>query len=282
MTIPPHLLSLGDDDLTLAAEAADAAGAIIRAGKAAGVAAEEKGFADLVSSVDREADGAIARLLREAHPKDAIVSEELEPDTKDHSGRLWFVDPLDGTSGFLFGAGDDVPAVLIALRKGGDYRLGVVHFPLTGEWFYALKDQGAYKDGVRLDAAQSVGTLKQAWVAMNAYGDAQYESADFATLRRELRSAARGAPLVTTPPPHSGIALRILEPGRRLGAVIHDNSPQKVKQGPWDIAPPQAILEEAGGCFVNFSGRRVDPFAAEPMLACGCRELADEILSLLQ
>lgn len=282
MTIPPHLISLGDDDLRLAAEAADAAGAIIRLGKTAGVEIEQKGFADLVSEVDKEADAAIAAIIRSAHPKDAIVSEELEPDTKERAGRLWFVDPLDGTSGFLFGAGDDVPAVLIALREGGEYRLGVVHFPLTGEWFYTAAGKGAYRDGEKLDATKAVGSLREAWVAMNAYGDAQYESAGFATLRRELRSAARGAPLVTTPPPHSGIALRILEPGRRLGAVIHDNAPQKVKQGPWDIAAPQAILEEAGGCFVNFSGGRVDPFTAEPMLACGRRQLADEILSLLQ
>ncbi len=282
MTVPSHLLSLQEDDLRLAAEAAEAAGAIIRRGKTAGVAIEQKGFADLVSDVDKEADAAIATIIRSARPKDSIVSEELEPDTKERTGRLWFVDPLDGTSGFLFGAGGDVPAVLIALREDSEYRLGVVHFPLTGEWFYASAGKGAYRDGETLDATKSVASLREAWVAMNAYGDAQYESAGFATLRRELRSAARGAPLVTTPPPHSGIALRILEPGRRLGAVIHDNAPQKVKQGPWDIAAPQAILEEAGGCFINFAGGRVDPFTAEPMIACGHRELAEEILSLLR
>jgi fructose-1,6-bisphosphatase/inositol monophosphatase family enzyme len=60
---------------------------------------------------------------------------------------LWIVDPLDATSAYLMRAGDHYPSVLIARYQDGKTQLGVVHFPLTGEWFYAQDGCCAWKNG---------------------------------------------------------------------------------------------------------------------------------------
>ncbi len=274
-TLPPHLLTLGDPDLRLAAEAAAAAGTIIRDSYNRPTEIREKGVGDLVSAVDEEADQMITSLIRGNFPNDALISEELQPDAAGAS-RTWIVDPLDGTAAFLFRAGADIPAVMIALEVDDVLKLGLIHLPLTGDWFYALTGRGAFKNGRPLRAHHAPATLSEAWVEMNHYGDAAYETPAFATLRQRLRSAG-GARLVTTPVPHSALAMQLFDGERRLGAVIHDNNPAQLKQGPWDTAAPQAIVEEAGGVFWNLRGERYDRRQPEPILIAANRAVADAI-----
>lgn len=74
--------------------------------------------------------------------------------------------------------------------------------------------------------------------------------------------------------------MRIADNNTPLAAAVHDNNPQSVKQGPWDIVGPQLILEEAGGVFVNCDGARVDPFSVEPFIVARSAELAHAILAV--
>ncbi|MEM7559894.1 MAG: inositol monophosphatase family protein [Planctomycetota bacterium] len=267
-------------DLVLAAEAAKAAGEVILAGQeklASGeTAVEQKGVGDLVSQVDRDADMAATKILRSVSDL-AILSEELHDDVAEQDD-MWIVDPLDASSAYLMQAGVQYPAVLVALRRGGDTVLGVNYFPLTGEWFYAQKSRGAWRDGKRL-ISNSDESLSEIWVEMNQYGASEHETDYFSNLRNRLRSSS-GAQLVTTNVPHSGVAVRIAQGLSSLAAAIHDNNPESVKQGVWDIAAPQIILEEAGGVFVNPEGHRTDPFTVEPIIVARTPEIAKHIIDL--
>jgi myo-inositol-1(or 4)-monophosphatase len=240
---------------------------------------ESKGVGDLVCEVDRMADVAATQVLRR-HSTSAILSEELNPDVEPGQGELWIVDPLDGSSAFLVRAGIHFPSVLVALCRDGEPVLGVTLFPLTGEWFYAEKGRGAFKDGQALVIADTDEDLSDVWVEMNQYGDSQYETPIFDSLRRQLRTD-RGALLVTISAPNAGVAMRIAESNRLLAAVVHDNNPKSIKQAAWDIAPIKVIFEEAGGVFVNHDGGLVDPFVPEPFVVAKTRRLADQILALL-
>ncbi len=157
--------------------------------------------------------------------------------------------------------------------------LGVVYFPLTQEWYYGQRGRGAWRNGSRLICEASE-PLAETWVELNHYGNAQWETPFFAELRERLRSS-NGARLVTSNVPHSGVAMRVATGGGHLAAAVHDNNPRHVKQGPWDIAAPQLILEEAGGVFVSPHGERTDPFAGQPVIAARSAELAREILTLV-
>ncbi|MEM7313013.1 MAG: inositol monophosphatase [Planctomycetota bacterium] len=262
--------------LQLAIRSAKVAGEIVSGGATRRNTIEQKGVGDLVSDVDREADRVACELLRSESDL-PILSEELNAD-QEPTEDMWIVDPLDGSGAFLMAAGPQYPSVLIALRQGGETQVGVCHFPLTGDWFYAQKGRAAWFNGKRL-VCDSNESLSEVWVEMNQYGDAAYETDYFADLRTRLRSAD-GARMVTSNFPHAGVAMHIARATNSLAAIVHDNNPDSLKQGPWDIAAPQLILEEAGGVFLNPKGERTNPFVAEPIIASRSHQIAMEIIGL--
>jgi len=276
--MPPENFSGSAAALLVATRAAQKAGEIIKRGWDRTQVIEEKGFGDLVSRIDVECDRIIQEHLRAAYPEDAILSEEISPGMSELPRRFWIVDPLDGTSAFLFRVAPDMPSVMIALWENGEARLSVVYFPLTGELFSAVRGEGAYKGRQRLRCRSS--KLHESWVEMNQYSDVQFESLHFRTLRENLRKPG-GAMLVTTNAAYSGAAAQIAEGKKRLSAVIHDNGPSKLKQGPWDVVAPALILTEAGGVAVNLRGSTYDPFMPEPFIMASSRHLAREIINLL-
>lgn len=269
-----------DPDLEIAIKAAIAAGDIIRDGAGKIHNIESKGVGDLVSEVDTQADVAITAVLQQ-HSDLAILSEESSPTLADGVDDFWIVDPLDATSAFLTQAGPQYPSVLINRQQGETTTCSVVYFPLTDEWFYASKGKGAFKDTKRLVVNDEPMTLLESWVEMNQYSDNSLETELFCSMRQRLRSKY-GARLVTTNPPHSGVAVRIAESKTSLSVAIHDNSNKHVKQAAWDIAAPRLVLQEAGGVFLNFSGQQLNLFDAEPFIVARTQSLAQEVIELFE
>ena len=267
-------------ELGIAIEAAIAAGKIICEGAGQIHDVESKGVGDLVSEVDKKADEVITKVLQQ-HSSLPILSEESNPTIADGVSDFWIVDPLDATSAFLTQAGPQYPSVLINRQQGDTTTSSVVYFPLTDEWFYASKGQGAWKDGTRLVVSNEPMTLLESWVEMNQYADNSLETELFASMRQRLRSKY-GARLVTTNPPHSGVAVRIAESKTSLSVAIHDNSQDHVKQAAWDIAAPRLVLQEAGGVFLNFNGEELNLFKAEPFIVARTKSLADEVIKLFE
>lgn len=269
-----------DPELAIAIEAAQAAGEVIREGSGKMHDIESKGVGDLVSEVDQNADVVITKILKQ-HSSLPILSEESSPTIADGVSDFWIVDPLDATSAFLTQAGQQYPSVLINRQQGDITTSSVVYFPLTDEWFYAAKGHGAWKNGKRLIVSDEPMTLLESWVEMNQYSDNSLETELFSSMRQRLRSKY-GARLVTTNPPHSGVAVRIAESVSSLSVAIHDNSPEYVKQAAWDIAAPRLVLQEAGGVVLNFSGEELDLFKAEPFVVARTESLAHEVIELFE
>jgi myo-inositol-1(or 4)-monophosphatase len=275
-----NTITITHSDLQVAIQAAKEAGEIICRGYSQRCKCDSKGIGDLVCSIDKDADAAILAILQGNFPTDSVYSEELNPNVECLNGRVWIVDPLDGTAGFIFHAGKHIPAVLIALQEDGVTQLGVVYIPVTDELFYAVRGQGAFKGNVPLTVKNVPENLSAAWVDMNQYGDATFESEPFRLLRDRLRMKG-GACIVTTSMPHSGSAMRVLECETDLAAVIHDNNSSNVKQAAWDVAAPQLIVQEAGGGFWNLKGEVYDPFSVEPFIVAASKRLADQVIALL-
>lgn len=94
---------------------------------------------DLVSDADRLAERVIREGLALRRPDDGFLGEESE-ESEGSSGLRWVVDPLDGTVNFLFG----IPqwAVSVAVEDARGTIAGVVHDPVRGETFAAVRDGG--------------------------------------------------------------------------------------------------------------------------------------------
>ncbi len=114
-----------------------------------GVRTEFKGRRELVTAADRAAEAVVVEHLLQAFPDHAVLAEEgvLTPAGKPHreADLVWIHDPLDGTTNFVH----DLPffAVAIALVERGEPVLGIVHAPVLGHTYTAVRGGGAHRDG---------------------------------------------------------------------------------------------------------------------------------------
>jgi myo-inositol-1(or 4)-monophosphatase len=153
--------------IELAEEIARAAGAQLRAAFETELRIETKSSpTDLVSEADVAAETLIRERLLAVRPDDGMLGEEGS-DTRGSSGLRWIVDPLDGTTNFLFG----IPqwGVSIAVEDGQGMLAGVVYDPMRDELWAARRDEPPTLDGRPLDGRKHASELAQALVA-TGYG----------------------------------------------------------------------------------------------------------------
>lgn len=138
--------------LRKAIEAARLAGEAIRhySHQAHKLTVENKAHNDFVTKVDRESENLIVRLLQKAYPDHAFLGEE--GGKQGESDYEWVIDPLDGTTNFLYG----IPqfSVSIALKHKGRLAVGVVYDPLRDEVFSAARGEGATLNSKRIRVSE--------------------------------------------------------------------------------------------------------------------------------
>jgi myo-inositol-1(or 4)-monophosphatase len=106
---------------------------------------------DMVTEMDHAAERHIATVLRTARPDDAIVGEEGTADTGT-SGVEWIIDPIDGTTNYLYGHPGF--AVSIAAAIDGEVVAGVVVDPVHADVFAAAKGHGATRNDEPIHASE--------------------------------------------------------------------------------------------------------------------------------
>ena len=137
-------------ELKVAIEAAQEAGKILKEmfGK---VSRELKADKTIVTKADLEADKAIRSIIEKHFPDHSILDEE-SPE-KVGSEFKWFIDPLDGTTNFS----TYIPFfnTSIALFKGDEPIIGVVHSPFLGETFFAEIGNGAFLNNKKINVSET-------------------------------------------------------------------------------------------------------------------------------
>ena len=132
--------------LALATDVAQRAVAVLREGRErARSTVETKSTAtDMVSEMDRASERLIVSTLLAARPDDGLVGEEgsASPGT---SGLRWVIDPLDGTTNYLYG--HPGWAVSIAAEDDAGVVAGVVIDPMHDDVFSATRGGGARRNG---------------------------------------------------------------------------------------------------------------------------------------
>jgi myo-inositol-1(or 4)-monophosphatase len=216
------------------------AGALLRSRYGGRHRIDHKGEVDLVTEVDREAEGLIVDTLASAFPSHGIVAEESAPRIGG-TGHRWYVDPIDGTTNFAHGYPHFV--VSVALGQGDDLLLGLVYDPLREELFSASRGGGAFRNGEPI--AVSGTTAVDAALVATGFAYDRRQHADF------YLGFVRVAMLRTLGVRVSGSAALDLcwVACGRLDAFW------EWKLQPWDTAAGRVILEEAGGRVTDFDGR---------------------------
>jgi myo-inositol-1(or 4)-monophosphatase len=113
---------------------ADAAGEVIRPYFRKRIEVIDKGEAmfDPVTAADKGAEEAIRALIKRERPADGMLGEEYGEEAGT-SGRVWVIDPIDGTRAFI--TGQTQWGTLIALSEGGTPVLGILDQPVLRERF---------------------------------------------------------------------------------------------------------------------------------------------------
>jgi myo-inositol-1(or 4)-monophosphatase len=100
---------------------------------------------DFVSQADLRAEATIKSILTEHAPDYAFHGEEGGRVGGENSDLTWLVDPLDGTTNFLWGA--PLFGTCIALARGDEVLAGVINMPVLGEMLWAEQGGGAFLNG---------------------------------------------------------------------------------------------------------------------------------------
>ncbi len=135
--------------------------AMISAAKAAGDGLQQRfarrseinvrtkaGPADWVSIADEEAEQTVRAILSQARPEYGFLGEESEASQGSDRAHTWVVDPLDGTTNFLFGT--PLWGVTMALVRNGAPVAGVTFLPMLNEMYVAEEGKGAWLNGRRI------------------------------------------------------------------------------------------------------------------------------------
>lgn len=222
---------------------------------------------EAVTEADRACQRLIVSRLKQHYPDDGIIGEESDDgsditvDVRDPNGRVWVIDPIDGTNNFIGGA--DNFAVCIGLLEAGEATLGVV-FDVTRDRVYAgATGLGAFvTDRPALAPADAMSDASILMCTSNLLNKQGAAPAWISTLMnqttwkvRMLGSAALEAVAVAGGTAHAAITVN--------GKL-------------WDCVAPAAVVLAAGGVVTDFTGKPIFPFdlthyggAKVPYLAAG-------------
>lgn len=222
---------------------------------------------EAVSEADRATQRLIVSSLQRRFPNDGIVGEENETgdaitfECPNPMGRVWVIDPIDGTNNFLGGFG--CFCVCIGLLEAGHPILGVVYDVTRDQLYAAAKGEGAWLGNRRITAPP--GAMSNSSLLMltsnllDKAGRCPQWACHFISQTdwktRMLGSAALEAVHVAAGVAHAAITVN--------GKL-------------WDCVAPSAIVLEAGGKVTDLKGNEIFPFnlrqyagAKVPYLAAG-------------
>ena len=250
-----------EEELAFAGELADAAADIAMALFAdEGLEMRHKADRTLVTAADTEIEHMVRERLSAAFPSDRIMGEE-EGGTFDGAGRVWIVDPIDGTANYVRGI--PVWATLIALQIDGALVVGVAGAPALGERYAAARGHGATLNGKRINVSD-----------VSVVADAQVLYSQLDTLLGGPQGAATLGLIADAERERGfGDCWWHLLVARGAAEICIEPS-----LAIWDYAALVPIVEEAGGRITDFAGN--PPSHRNSVVTTNAR-LHDELLRRL-
>ena len=195
-----------------------------------------KGASSPVSEADIAVNELISGRLRSATPHYGWLSEEsIDDEQRLAKKRVWIVDPIDGTRGYL--AGREDWCISVALVEGTRPVLAAVFAPASDEFFFAERGRGTLLNGTPVDATSGTAI------------DISRVAGPKPLIERLVRSSSEISP-------HPRIASLAL----RLCRVAHGRLDVAFAGGQsrdWDLAAADLIVQEANGKMTSLSGEAI-------------------------
>lgn len=204
---------------------------------------EEKAKNDYVTGVDTAVEKEIIYHLRKAYPEHQFIGEESGESNHPDSSYQWYIDPIDGTTNFIYG----IPhfAISIACLHKGRLEHAVILDPVKREEFTASRGKGATLNGrrIRVSDRQSLsGALIATGIPFNDRS-MQHISTYLNSMEEILQQQSAGIRRMGA----ASLDLAYVAAGRFDGFW-------EMNLKPWDIAAGLLLVTEAGGFVSDFQG----------------------------
>jgi myo-inositol-1(or 4)-monophosphatase len=203
----------------------------------------KKGPVDFVSTADHRSEKTLLDELSRARPDYGLLMEESGGHgSTDPQGRRFIVDPLDGTLNFLHG----IPhfCISVGVEEKGEIVAGVVYQPLTDEFYWAERGQGAFLNDRRLRVSSRTHLQESVFatgIPVNGLGG---DHDRFIAQQRAVMDKTAGVRRFGA----AALDLAWVAAGRYEGFW-------EMKLKPWDVAAGLLLVKEAGGYVTDFDGR---------------------------
>jgi 3'(2'), 5'-bisphosphate nucleotidase len=234
------------DELRLALDLAREAGASILQCYRKPLQVEQKSVSDdlePVTEADRVANELIVQGIGRRFPHDGILAEEsIDTAHRLEKLRVWMVDPLDGTNGFIDGNGDF--AVQIGLAISGQPVLGVVYQPAIDVLYHAVRGHGTWIQKSEKPPTRARVSNQTDLPSMRLAASRSHRSP---RMDRVLKSF--------------GVEdeIRRGSVGIKIGLIIEQQADLYVhlsaRTKQWDTCAPEVILTEGGGRLTDLFGQ---------------------------
>lgn len=194
--------------------------------------------ADYVTVFDRMVEQQVRETIAVRWPDDKVVGEELD-DSGGSSGRVWYVDPIDGTTNFVFGL--PWSSFSLAMADADGPAVGVVADPWRDEIFTAVRGRGAQINGKPIHCADTEelagALLLTEWAAYRAWDGMD-------SMLRTLSDAGCTTRVMGS----SALSLASAAAGRASAAVLGGFNT-------WDVLAAVLIAREAGAVVLGRDGQ---------------------------
>jgi 3'(2'), 5'-bisphosphate nucleotidase len=234
-----------DHELRVVCDLARVAGAAILEHYEGPLHIKQKNYDDdfePVTQADIAANELIVDGLKREFPNDGILAEEsVDTRRRLDKSRVWMVDPLDGTNGFIDGNGDF--AVQIGLAEEGQCVLGVVYQPLPGVLYRAIRGEGTWIERPQFEPAK-----------------AMVSNTETVSTMRLAASRSHRSPRMNKVIAQFGFQEEVQRGsvGIKIGLLIEQQCDVYIHLSPrtkqWDTCAPEVILTEAGGRISDLFG----------------------------
>lgn len=217
-----------------------------------GVPTELKADETPVTVADRECETFLRDVFSREFPGDGFIGEEHgeEPTT---TGFRWIIDPIDATANFIRGI--PIYGNLVAIEKEGEIVAGLCYVPAMDDLYHAMRGRGAFKNDRPIHVS-SVDRLEDAQLCYPelVMFDRRGLTDFFHDMTRSVKRSRGFGDYWQFLLLAEGACDIVLEPFAAL----------------WDLAALLPIVEEAGGVFTDFNGKRTaaggGAIAANPIL----------------
>ena len=232
-----------------------------RRGRVTDADASEKSLNQLVSSVDLQSEEQLVNGLSALLPEAGFLTEEGTAEKQ--AALKWVIDPLDGTTNFLFGL--EHFAISVALMDGNEVLFGAIYLPEMNRYFSAWGN-GAFCNGEQIRIS-SRSTFAPSLIA-TGFPYYTFDGLDnYLYLLQYFMRHTKGV--------------------RRMGSAATDLAYTaaghfdlffEMNLSPWDVAAGSFIVQQAGGKVCGFEGRADHLFG--PSIVAGNPALVEKFLEI--